>query len=189
MAVNKRKIIIIMLSIVLIGLIAFYYGLKYSAEKNKTKILEEISRTTETAVVTEVKTEEVTVYIYDNQKNGLVKKVESIEKSADSHEKIKRVFELLKAESKECFDANAKILNVYFEDGGKVYLNFNRDFINPSFSNDVKVSILYSLVNTVCSMGYSKVKIMIENEDVNILGESINAAGFFEKDPFLIKGE
>lgn len=190
MAVNKRKVIVILLSVVLIGLIAFYYGSKYSAEKNSEKIMEEISGTTEAAVaVTETKKEDVTIYLYDNLKNGLVKKRESIEKPADSHEKIKTVFELLKSKSGENFDSNAKILNVYFEDGGKVYLNFNRDFINPSFSNDVKISTLYSFVNTVCSMGYSKVKIMIENEDVSMLGESINAGDFFEKDALLIKGE
>ena len=121
--------------------------------------------------------------------NYLKKTEESIEKTNHQNEKIKKIFQVLRDKSGENFNKNAEVINVFFENGGVVYLNLNRDFLTPTFSDEVKQYTIYSVVNTICDLGYSKVKFMIENEDVEKLGNSIGAMDAFSKDAFLIKGE
>lgn len=94
------------------------------------------------------------------------KSEENIEKTSHQNEKIKRIFQVLRDEV-DNFNKNAEVINVFFENGGVVYLNLNRDFLTPTFSDEVKQYTIYSVVNTICDLGYSKVKfMMIENEDV-----------------------
>ena len=188
MAVNKRKIVLITMIVLLLCEIGFYYGVKYNAEQKKNIIVNDLAVTTDSAVTIK-DNEKVVFYIYDNKTNYLKKSEENIEKTSHQNEKIKRMFQVLRDKSGDNFNKNAEVINVFFENGGVVYLNLNRDFLTPTFSDEVKQYTLYSVVNTICDLGYSKVKFMIENEDVEKLGNSIGAMDAFSKDALLIKGE
>ena len=108
---------------------------------------------------------------------------------SSGEKRVKRVFQKLKDLSNTGFNKNAEVLNVFIEGNDRVYINLSRDFIDDGAPSDIKTLSLYSVVNSVCALGYSKVKFMIENEDVEKLGGEIPAQDYFEKDSLLSKGE
>lgn len=187
MGIEKK--VLIGLGILLLGMAVFYHTKIYTTEKNK-----KIAATTEAAIETVVEEKEeeydkVKLYIPEIESKILTKKKENIAKKTPE-KKIKLVFEKIKENSSDkYFNKNSEIVNVFIEGNDRVYINLSRDFIEEKSTSDIKALTLYSVVNSICALGYSKVKFMIENEDVNKLGGEIDATDYFEKESSLSKGE
>jgi hypothetical protein len=185
---NNEKKVLIFLVLVLLAEAGFYHSKIYYTEKHKSAAIltEEISENIiekEEPVYDKVK-----LSIVDIESKSLVNKKDSIIKSKEE-KKIKLVFDRLKEISKEGFDKNTEIRNVFIEGNDRVYINLSRDFIKEGVSSDIKTLTLYSVVNSICALGYSKIKFMIENEDINKIGGEIPVQDYFEKDTLLSKGE
>lgn len=185
---NEKKVLIVLV-VIFLALAVFYHTQIYYTEKNKTAAV----TTTEAAIEEKAAAEgqqydKVKLFVINTESKTLVKKKESVPKSS-GEKRIKLVFEKLKDLSNAGFNKNAEVLNVFIEGNDRVYINLSRDFIDDGAPSDIKTLSLYSVVNSVCALGYSKVKFMIENEDVEKLGGEIPAQDYFEKDSLLSKGE
>lgn len=184
---NEQKVLIFLV-LVLLAEAGFYHSKIYYTEKHKKAAILPAETAKDIEEKDEPEYDKVKLSIVDTVSKVLVNKKSTIIKSSEEN-KIKLVFEKLKEMSKDGFDKNAEVRGVFIEGNDRVYINLNRDFIEEGVSSDIKTLTLYSVVNSVCALGYSKVKFMVENEDINKIGGEISVQDYFEKDTLLLKGE
>ena len=186
---SSEKKVLIFLVLVLLAEAIFYHSKMYYTEKHKSEAIVPSDIVTEAAIEKdEPNYDKVRLFIVDVNRKNLINKKESILKSS-GEKKVKLVFKKLQDISKDGFNKNAEVLNVFIEGNDKVYINLSRDFIEENTPSDIKTLTLYSVVKSVCALGYSKVKFMIENEDITKIGGDIPVQDYFEKDTLLSKGE
>lgn len=186
---SSEKKVLIVLVLVLLAESVFYHTQNYYTEKNKKAAIADVEITTdEKEVNVEPEYDKVKLFIVDKDTKNLVNKKESVLKSSNE-KKVRLVFNKLKNISGNSFNKNSEVLNVFIEGNDRVYINLNRDFIEESTPSDVKTLTLYSVVNSVCALGYSKVKFIVENEEINKIGGEIPVQDYFEKTTLLLKGE
>ncbi len=143
----------------------------------------------------EIVKERITVYLPDENSEGLTTKEVEVVSGATEEERIKNIFDLLQGELSYNIvytDEEGKVVEVpflkgevqlmdVFIDGKDLYLNLNYHFRENMKTISQEIFIIYSIVNTLTEDGrYNRVKFLINNKEVEQLN-FYNLSDFYEK--------
>lgn len=131
----------------------------------------------------------VTIFVPDSDIKHLVKKRVYIDKMEIEREKLEAVFYALRDDEDSIIPHKTELKNI-FRDGSTLYLNFSNSLYNISKDSSSEMLLIYSIVNTFCSYGgISRVKILINSQEVDTIAGFVNLKDYFERDMLLVQGE
>lgn len=183
-----RSAVLMILGAALLVTGYFYYAVVIRVEPPK-----EIYQ--EKEAVREIVKEKITIYLPDENSEGLATKEVEVVSGNSEEERIKNIFNLLQEELSYNIvytDEAGKVVEVpflnkdvqlmdVFIDGKDIYLNLNYHFRDNMKTISQEIFIIYSIVNTLTEDGrYKRVKFLINNKEVEQLN-FYNLSDFYEK--------
>lgn len=130
----------------------------------------------------------ITIFVPASDMKLLIKKRINIEKKDNEREKIKEIFYALRNDTDSIIPNSTQIKNIFIE-GNLLYINLSNDIYNFDKNSSTEMMLVYSIVNTFCYGGITKVKILVNNQEIETLGGFVSLKDYFERDMLLVQGE